>query len=103
MQTHPESVTQTKPFETGAEYRLIDSTYAAPDALPMLLSLIQDKIEFLGFRIQGHRERSPDEAQHLEGRVRELAAMRTELSQLLKSVGSGKVKVDCRIKIEVLP
>lgn len=103
MQAHPELATQTKLDETRAEYRLVDSTYAASDALPMLLSLIQDKIEFLGFRIQGQIERSSEEAHHLEERVRELAATRAELSQFLKSVGSTKVKVDCRIKIEVLP
>jgi hypothetical protein len=101
MSSLPETVVVSE--EHTAHMRLIHSTYLATDAQGVLLSLIQDKIEFLGFRIQGLKASNAPGVSHLEGRISELTSARQELLQFLKKAQKNgkKVKIKCDIHLEL--
>ena len=84
--------------------KLIDSTYPAKQAKEVIMTLLNDKIRFIGVQILSVEERFGDNTEHLRQRIKELEGEKRELQRQLESLENKNtpLEIDCRININVL-
>ncbi len=83
--------------------KLIDSTYPVSHSREVLLSLLNDKITFLGVQILSFEERFGKDTMHIKLRVKELENERKALVSYLNQLHDDTLlELDCEISIKVL-
>ncbi len=85
------------------DFKLIDTTYKVKDAKEVLLSLLDDKIKFLGMQVFSLSERFGTDTIHLEKRM---AALKKERENLIKLFSEqtnpeNTVEIDCSVKLKI--
>ena len=86
------------------DLKLIDSTYSAEDAKEVIISLINDKIKFLGLKRLQIIEQQNGDTSHIDKRISELDAARTQLREKLddSNTSENMLKITSNVQIEVL-
>ena len=84
--------------------KLIDTTYSAKQAREVIMTLLNDKIRFLGVQILSVEELFGDNTEHLRQRIKELENEKLELVGQLDSLQDEdtSLEVDCRIDLKVV-
>lgn len=83
--------------------KLIDSTYPVSHSREVLLSLLNDKITFLGVQILSFEERFGKDTKHMKLRIKELENERSALVSYLNQLDEDTLlELDCEISIKVL-
>ena len=82
--------------------KLIDSTYSASDAKVVLVSLLEDKINFLCGRRFSRLERNDGDCSHLDRRIEELKRDKEELIQFLQGMENenANFEISCDINLK---
>ncbi len=85
------------------DFKLIDTTYKVEDAKDVLLSLIDDKIKFLGMQVFSLSERFGTDTIHLEKRMVALKKERENLIKIFAEQNNpeNKVEIDCSVKLKI--
>jgi hypothetical protein len=81
------------------EFRIIDGTFKKNDALEILNTLIQNKIQFHHLRTLSEFELGKDSGQSAT-RIQELKETQRQISDLLNSEEFGSFRITGEIKIE---
>lgn len=84
--------------------KLIDSTYPAKQAREVIMTLLNDKIRFLGVQILSIEERFGDNTEHMRQRIKELEHEKRELLRQLESLEDENtpLEIDCQIDLKVV-
>jgi len=86
------------------ELKLIDSTYTADDAKEVIITLINHKIQFLGLKKLQIIEQKGGDTSHIESRIAELDAARTELRTKIDSSEdkTQEFKISSNVNVQLL-
>jgi len=83
------------------QFKLIDSTYPAEEAKEVILSLVNDKINFLQKKIFSHEIRFELDTPHLKQRVTELKQEVQELKEILNKLDNDQlIEINCSVKLQ---
>ncbi|MEO9967947.1 MAG: hypothetical protein ABJF11_19300 [Reichenbachiella sp.] len=85
--------------------KVIDSTYSIDDAKEVILSLLNDKIRFLGAKKFSNTIRFGEEGTHLDKRIMQLTEEIENLKSLTDQINKDELdaKIDCNLNIEFVP
>ncbi len=85
------------------DHRLVSGVFSPDEANTMLMSLLEDKINFHKRNIWSHRERFGKGDVSSENRIRELRQTKADISKLLDSAAleGAPLAIRCNIEIAV--
>jgi hypothetical protein len=91
-------------LKADEQIKFIDGTFNAEDALEVLLSVINDKINFHSSLLLSNKERFGVDASNSEKRIEELRSEKLSVMELLEEAKSSGalVKINSSINIELL-
>ena len=84
--------------------KLIQSTYPASQAQEVIMTLLNDKIRFLGVQILSMEERTGDDTKHMRKRIKELENEKRVLQKQMKELrdNNTQLEINCHIDLKVL-
>lgn len=88
-----------------SSYQLINGVFSADDARNLLLTLINDKIQFHQKESWSRKERFGDMPASGRSRIDELMQTKTDLAALIEAVNASgeRLSISCSIDITRLP
>lgn len=86
------------------QYKLIDGTFSPEDAKTVLLTLVNDKINYHKMEHFSHHERFGKDLKHSAKRIEELEKLSVELVQKLNSATeqNAQVKINGYIELQFI-
>jgi hypothetical protein len=88
-------------MEKSEKYKLIKGRFNAEDAIPLVTSLYEAKIQFHNRQLLSLSERNEEDVEHCEKKITDLEKTRGNIIKALKAAAQAGQKVDISGELEM--